>query len=262
MNVMVCIKQVPGTNKVEVDPVTGVLNRNGIESKMNPYDLYAIETAMRIKEDVGGEVSVITMGPPQAEVIIREAYSMGVDKGFLITDRAFAGADVLATSRALAEGIKKAGKADIIICGKQSTDGDTAQVGPEISEWMNIVSVTNVTEILKVEDDGVTLKKEIPTAIETLKVPYPCLLTVEKDIYIPRLPSYVKKKATQDREIKWFTLKDFEDNDPDHYGLSGSPTQVQRIFPPEVNDDRQMWKGDAESVADKIAVRLKELKFI
>lgn len=262
MNVMVCIKQVPGTNKVEVDPVTGVLNRNGIESKMNPYDLYAIETAMRIKEDVGGEVSVITMGPPQAEVIIREAYSMGVDKGFLITDRAFAGADVLATSRALAEGIKKAGKADIIICGKQSTDGDTAQVGPEISEWMNIVSVTNVTEILKVEDDGVTLKKEIPTAIETLKVPYPCLLAVEKDIYIPRLPSYVKKKATQDREIKWFTLKDFEDNDPEHYGLSGSPTQVQRIFPPEVNDDRQMWKDDAESVADKIAVRLKELKFI
>ena len=262
MNIMVCIKQVPGTNKVEVDPVTGVLNRNGVESKMNPYDLYAIETAMRIKEDVGGEVSVITMGPPQAEVIIREAFSMGVDKGFLITDRAFAGADVLATSRALAEGIKKAGKADIIICGKQSTDGDTAQVGPEISEWMNIVSVTNVTEILKVEDDGVTLKKEIPTAIETLKVPYPCLLAVEKDIYIPRLPSYVKKKATQDREIKWFTLKDFEDNDPEHYGLSGSPTQVQRIFPPEVNDDRQMWKGDAESVADKIAVRLKELKFI
>ncbi len=262
MNVMVCIKQVPGTNKVEVDPVTGVLNRNGIESKMNPYDLYAIETAMRIKEDVGGEVSVITMGPPQAEVIIREAFSMGVDKGFLITDRAFAGADVLATSRALAEGIKKAGKADIIICGKQSTDGDTAQVGPEISEWMNIASVTNVTEITKVEDDGVTLKKEIPTAIETLKVPYPCLLAVEKDIYIPRLPSYVKKKATQDREIKWFTLKDFDDNDPEHYGLSGSPTQVQRIFPPEVNDDRQMWKGDAESVTEKIAVRLKELKFI
>ena len=262
MNVMVCIKQVPGTNKVEVDPVTGVLNRNGVESKMNPYDLYAIETAMRIKEDVGGEVSVITMGPPQAEVIIREAFSMGVDKGFLITDRAFAGADVLATSRALAEGIKKAGEADIIICGKQSTDGDTAQVGPEISEWMNIASVTNVTEVIKVEDDGVTLKKEIPTAIETLKVPYPCLLAVEKDIYIPRLPSYVKKKATQDREIKWFTLKDFEDNDPEHYGLSGSPTQVQRIFPPEVNDDRQMWKGDAESVADKIAVRLKELKFI
>ncbi len=262
MNVMVCIKQVPGTNKVEVDPVTGVLNRNGVESKMNPYDLYAIETAMRIKEDVGGEVSVITMGPPQAEVIIREAYSMGVDKGFLITDRAFAGADVLATSRALSEGIKKAGDVDIIICGKQSTDGDTAQVGPEISEWMNIASVTNVTEIIKVEEDGIVLKKEIPTAIEVLKVPYPCLIAVEKDIYIPRLPSYVKKKATQDREIKWLTLKDFDDNDPANYGLSGSPTQVQRIFPPEVNNDRQMWKGDADSVADKISARLKELKFI
>lgn len=262
MNVMVCIKQVPGTNKVEVDPATGVLKRDGVESKMNPYDLYALETALKIKETVGGKVGVITMGPPQAEAVIREAYSMGADEGFLLTDRAFAGADVLATSRALAQGIKMAGNFDVIICGKQSTDGDTAQVGPEISEWLKLDSVTNVTEIVSVDGDSITIKREIPTAVETLKLIYPCLLSVEKDISIPRLPSYIKKKATADKEISHITFKDLEDKDQNHYGLNGSPTQVQRIFPPEVNDDREMWNGSSEELSENIGKKLKELKFI
>ncbi len=262
MRVMVCIKQVPGTNKVEVDPVTGVLKRDGVESKMNPYDLYALETALRIKEQTGGTVSVITMGPPQAEAIIREAYSMGADEGFLLTDRAFAGADVLATSRALAQGIKMAGDFDVIICGKQSTDGDTAQVGPEMSEWLKIDSVTNVTEVMDVGQKFITIKKEIPTAIETLKLPYPCLMSVEKDISIPRLPSYLKKKATADRKITYITFKDLEDKDTNHYGLNGSPTQVQRIFPPQVNDNREMWQGDGSELAAKIDEKLRELKFV
>ncbi len=262
MRVMVCIKQVPGTNKVEVDPVTGVLKRDGVESKMNPYDLYALETALRIKEQTNGMVCVITMGPPQAEAIIREAYSMGADEGFLLTDRAFAGADVLATSRALAQGIKMAGDFDVIICGKQSTDGDTAQVGPEMSEWLKINSVTNVTEVMEVGSESITVKKEIPTAIEVLKLPYPSLMSVEKDISIPRLPSYLKKKATADRKITYITFKDLEDKDPNHYGLNGSPTQVQRIFPPNVNDDREMWQGSGAELAGKINEKLSELKFL
>ena len=133
MEILVCIKQVPGSNKVEVDPVTGVLKRNGADSKMNPYDLYALECGMKLKEQYGGRVSVITMGPPPAAVVIKEAFAMGADEGALLSDRAFGGADVLATSYTLAQGIKKMGKFDVIICGLQTTDGDTAQVGPEVS---------------------------------------------------------------------------------------------------------------------------------
>lgn len=262
MNIVVCIKQVPGTNKVEVDPVTGVLKRNGVESKMNPYDLYALETALRIKEDKGGKVTVITMGPPQATEIIREAFSMGADKGYLLTDRKFAGADVLATSHALSQGILKCGDYDLIICGKQTTDGDTAQVGSEIAEWMDIPSVSNVTKILSIGEKDITVRLEMPTSVEDSKIQFPCLISVEKDIYVPRLPSYLKLKATKDREIHTLTLLDLDDKDENTYGLNGSPTQVQRIFPPEVKNDRELWSGEAGEMTDKIYSKLKELKFV
>ena len=147
MDILVCIKQVPASNKVEVDPVTGVLLRNGADSKMNPYDLYALETALKIREEVGGTISVISMGPPQAMTVIREAFAMGVDRGALLSDRRFGGADVLATSYTIAQGIKKMGDFDLILCGKQTTDGDTAQVGSEVSEWLNIPSVSNVKKM-------------------------------------------------------------------------------------------------------------------
>ena len=262
MNIVVCIKQVPDTNKVEVDPVTGVLKRNGVDSKMNPYDLYAIECAMRLKEATDGKVTVLSMGPPQAEAVIREAYSLGADDGILLTDRAFAGADVLATSRALSEGIRLAGEFDLVLCGKQSTDGDTAQVGPEISEWLSLPSVTNVTEIISHDSETITVRRELPTASETLRLRFPCLLSVDKDIFIPRLPSYLKKKATKDRPVRYVSLKDLPDADPSHYGLNGSPTQVQRIFPPAVNDSRETWTGSEEKTAKQLADKLKELKFI
>ena len=193
MNILVCIKQVPESNKVEVDPKTGVLKRNGAASKMNPYDLYALETAMRLKEELGGEVSVITMGPPQAAQVIREAYAMGADHGTLISDRRFGGADVLATSYTLAQGIKKMGDFDLILCGKQTTDGDTAQVGPEISEWLGIPSVSNVRKITEADGQNITVEMDMPDDIEITRITYPCLLSVDKDIFQPRLPSYVRK---------------------------------------------------------------------
>lgn len=262
MNILVCIKQVPGTSKVEVDPVTGVLKRNGIDSKMNPYDLFALETAFRIKEKMGGTVKILSMGPNQALSVIKEAFTMGADEGTLLSDRKFGGADVLATSYTIAQGVKKMGNVDLVICGKQTTDGDTAQVGPEMAEWLKIPHAANVKSIVKVEDSSITVEMDMPESIETVKISYPCLLTVDKGIFEPRLPSYKKKIATKDREIRILGLNDLEDKNEKDYGLNGSPTRVERIFPPKANTDREMWSGTADELSGKIAGKLKELKFI
>ena len=255
MNILVCIKQVPESNKVEVDPKTGVLKRNGAASKMNPYDLYALETAMRLKEELGGEVSVITMGPPQAAQVIREAYAMGADHGTLISDRRFGGADVLATSYTLAQGIKKMGDFDLILCGKQTTDGDTAQVGPEISEWLGIPSVSNVRKITEADGQNITVEMDMPDDIEITRIAYPCLLAVDKDIY-------VRKTEKADTEITMLSLDDMDDRDETHYGLNGSPTQVQKIFPPETNHHRELWNEEGSILSEKLFQKVKELKFV
>lgn len=262
MNILVCIKQVPGTNKIEVDEETGVLKRDGIESKMNPYDLYALETALRIKEKVGGSITVISMGPPQAGAIIREAYMMGVDEGYLLSDRAFAGADVLATSYTLSQGIKSIGEFDLIICGKQTTDGDTAQVGPAIAEHLNIPHVAWVSDINQVDDKGIIVEQDLAESVESIQLRYPCLITVEKDIVQPRLPSYKKKLETQDKPVKMLCLKDFSDQDEKKYGLLGSPTRVEKVFPPESNSERILWEGSSEELANRCHDTLKRLKFI
>ncbi|MBU3194789.1 electron transfer flavoprotein subunit beta/FixA family protein [Clostridium algidicarnis] len=262
MEILVCIKQVPGTSKVEVDPVTGVLKRDGVDSKMNPYDLYALETALKIKEEKGGLIKVISMGPPQAKDVIKEAYMMGADEGALVTDRKFAGADVLATSYTISQGVKKMGAFDIILCGKQTTDGDTAQVGPEMAEYLQIPHIANVLKIIEVKEKSIIVEMDMSNTVEIAEVQFPCLLTVEKDIFQPRLPSYRKKIATKDREIKIITLNDFEDKDENKYGLNGSPTQVERIFPPDINNNRENWTGNSTELSFKIARKLKELKFI
>lgn len=262
MNILVCIKQVPGTNKVEVDPVTGVLKRDGVDSKMNPYDLYALETALRLRENYGGKVTVISMGPPQAKQIISEAFAMGADDGILLSDRKFAGSDVLATSYTLSQGALQAGEFDLILCGKQTTDGDTAQVGPEMAEYLDIPSISNVKKIVCIEDGFITIEMDMAHTVEMAKIQFPCLIAVEKDIYQPRLPSYVKKMATKNHEIKVITFQDLADQDEKKYGLSGSPTQVQRIFPPESNSHRELWDNPSEVLVDKMFLKIKELKFI
>lgn len=161
MDILVCIKQVPGTSKVEVDPVTGVLKRDGIDSKMNPYDLFALETALRIRAEKGGTIKVISMGPPQASEVIKEAYMMGADEGTLLSDRKFAGADVLATSYTISQGIRKMGHVDLILCGKQTTDGDTAQVGPEMAEYLGMPHIANVLSIEEVKDKSIVVKMDM-----------------------------------------------------------------------------------------------------
>ena len=175
------------------------------------------------------------MGPSQALSIIKEAFTMGADEGTLLSDRKFGGADVLATSYTIAQGVKEMGDIDLIVCGKQTTDGDTAQVGAEMAEWLNIPHVTNVKRIVELKDKSVTVEMDMPESIETVNIAYPCLITVEKGIFEPRLPSY---------------------------RLNGSPTQVERIFPPEVNDQRELWTGNSSELSEKIECKLKELKFI
>lgn len=262
MEILTCIKQVPGTTEVEVDEKTGVLKRDGIDSKMNPYDLYALETALKIKEEKGATLKVLTMGPPQAKQIIEESFMMGVDEGAILSDRKFAGADVLATSYTLSQGIKKVGSPDLIICGKQTTDGDTAQVGPEIAEFLNIAHVTNVTKIIEVKENSIIVEADMPNTLEECEVNYPCLLTVEKGIFQPRLPSFKLKLDTKDREIPMYSLSDFEDKDENNYGLNGSPTQVLKIFPPTSNNEKEVLRGSSDEISDKLADKLKELKLI
>ena len=259
MNIFVCIKQVPATSKVEVDETTGVLKRAGVKSKMNPYDLFALETALRLKEQAGGKVTVGTMGPPQAEAIIREAYMMGADEGYVFSDRRLGGADVLATSYTLSQAIRTIGDFDLILCGKQTTDGDTAQVGPAIAEHLNIPHAAWVSRVTP-RQGGIEAEQQLQDVIETVLLPFPCLLTLEQDICTPRLPSMKKRRETKNQPVTVFGLDAFMDRDPDNYGLSGSPTQVERIFPPASDIKQEMLtRGD---LAKQLHDKLKDWKFI
>ncbi len=262
MNILVCVKQVPGSNNVEVDPVTGVLKRNGIASKINPYDLYAIETALTLTEKYGGRVETITMGPPQAKAVIEETVCMGAECGTVLTDRKFAGADVLATAYTISQGIKKCGEFDLIFCGKQTTDGDTAQVGAEVAEYLGITNVSNVLSVDEIKDREVYLTVSLDDKIVRESVKLPCLISVDSDINTPRLPSYKIKKELKEDAVKFLTFEDFDDQNPDNYGLTGSATQVERIFPPAKNDEKQNIEGDADAQAQTLFDLLKAKKII
>ena len=263
MNIIVCIKQVPGTSQVEIDPVTGTLKRDGAAAKINPYDLYALETALRLKEACGGTVTAVTMGPPQAEGMMKEAFMMGVDEAFVFTDRTFAGADVLATSYTLAEGIRSVcPEHDIIICGKQTTDGDTAQVGPSMAAWLGIPCAAWVNEITGVEDGSVTIGQDFVNVRQTAKIALPCVLTVEKDIYTPRLPSYRLKEQSKDKQVQMVTFSQFKDQDASHYGLKGSATSVERIFPPESHSEQVFLEGSAQEISAQLTDLFRQRKYI
>ncbi len=262
MNILVCVKQVPGSNNVEVDPVTGVLKRSGIQGKINPYDLYALETAFSLSERFGGNVETITMGPPQAKAIIIESVCMGAKGGTVLTDRKFAGADVLATAYTLSQGIKKCGEYDIIICGKQTTDGDTAQVGAEVAEYLDLPNVSNVLSVDDISDGKAFVTASLDEKIVKLSVNLPCVISVDGDINTPRLPSYKIKKSVGDDAVSFLTFADFDDQNPDNYGLTGSATQVERIFPPEKNDCRMNITGTAEDITDTLYGLLRDRKMI
>lgn len=262
MKILVCVKQVPGSNNVEVDPVTGVLKRSGVQSKINPYDLYAIETALTITEKFGGCVDCITMGPPQAKTVIEETICMGAQKGTVLTDRKFAGADVLATAYTLSQGIKKMGEYDLIICGKQTTDGDTAQVGAEVAEYLGIPNVANVLSVDDIQGDKLLLTAGLDNKNVNLSITLPCLISVDADINTPRLPSYKIKKTLTDDLVTFLTFADFEDQNPEHYGLSGSATQVERVFSPEKNGQKQTICGTAQEQTQQLYDILRSRKML
>lgn len=262
MKIVVCIKQVPDSTNVDIDPENMTLKRSGIDSKINPYDLYAVETAIKLKNSLDGNVCAVSMGPPQTEAALREAFMLGVDQSLLLTDRQFAGADVLATAYALSQGILSMGMPDLIICGRQTTDGDTGQVGPEIAEFLGIPHLAYVRNIVACDAEKITVEMDMPEAVELVRVTFPCLITVEKGIFQPRLPSYRLKLATAERQVKKIGLADLPDTDPGKYGLKGSPTQVIRVFPPEGHGDKETWQDSPEELSNKILNKLNELKFL
>ena len=262
MKILVCVKQVPGSSNVEVDPVTGVLKRSGIPSKINPYDLYGIETALNLTERFGGSVESLTMGPTQAKAVIQETVCMGVSRGTVLTDRKFAGADVLATAYTISQGIRKCGEFDLIICGKQTTDGDTAQVGAEVAEYLGLPNVSNVLSLDDVKDGRLYLTASLDEKIISMSTPLPCLISVDGDINTPRLPSYKIRKTLTDDSVKFLTFADFDDQDPDHYGLTGSATQVVQIFPPEKVSQKHTVEGNADEQAQALHALLLDKKML
>jgi electron transfer flavoprotein beta subunit len=232
MEVLVCIKQVPDTAEVKIDPVTNTLIRQGVPSIVNPFDKNALEAALQLKDKHGGKVTVISMGPPQAKDALKECLAMGADRAILVSDRAFGGSDTLATSYTLAAAIRKIGTYDIIFCGKQAIDGDTAQVGPEIAEHLEIAQITYVAKI-EVDGDTVSVEREYEEGYGIIEAKLPLLISVVKSINEPRYPTIKGTMKANRAEIPVWTMADL-DVDEQKLGLKGSPTQVRRIFTPPV----------------------------
>ena len=252
MKIIVCMKQVPASTKVDIDPETGAMKRLTGATRTNPYDLFALETALQLRELVGGTVTVLTMGPPQAEVMMRDAYTMGADEAVILSDRKFAGADVLATSYTLSQGIQVLGGADLIICGRQTTDGDTAQVGPAIAEHLGLPHAAWVAEIMHADNKSIQIRQDLVSVSQVSEIPFPCLITVDKDICVPRLPSYRLKKATEGKTVRFLGFDDLPDRDLTRYGLVGSPTAVERMFAPPEKEKQVYLQGNAQEKTDEL----------
>jgi len=256
MNIIVCIKQVPDAKDVRLDPETNTLAREGVESIMNPYDQHALEAAVSLKEACGGSVIALTMGPPQAEAVLRQAISCGADEGVLVSDRSFAGADTWATSYTLAKAVEKIGAFDLIICGKQAIDGDTAQVGPGLAMRLDIPYATCIQQIRSADDDSIVIERMMDDGYDVLQSGYPLLMTVVKDINEPRVPSLKGKMKAKKAEITLFSASDIG-ADPRCIGLSGSPTQVVKVFPPEPRGERAILSGSIDEQVEQLVDKLK-----
>lgn len=262
MKIVVCIKQVPDTTDVKIDEETNTLIREGVKSIINPFDMYALEEGLRLKEEYGGSVTVISMGPPQVAESLKEAVSYGVDDVILVSDRAFAGADTLATSYTLAKTIEKIGDVDLIICGKQAIDGDTAQVGPEIAETMGITHTTYVKEIEEVKDEVIKSKRMIEGGYEVIEMDMPSLITVVKEINEPRMPSIRGILRSRKMEVPVWNVKDLDIEGDENIGLDGSPTQVVSVDTPKFDTEAQIFEGTSQEQVTKLFAAMRERKII
>ncbi|MFC1454280.1 electron transfer flavoprotein subunit beta/FixA family protein [Verrucomicrobiota bacterium] len=260
MHIVVCIKQVPDTADVKIDPKTNTLIREGVASIINPFDMYAIEEGIRIKEKKGGKVTVLSMGPPQAENALREAVSLGVDNAVLLSDRAFAGSDTWASSYTLSMALKKIGENtpfSLIICGKQASDGDTAQVGPGMAAHLDIPQITYVRKIEEIGDDYLVAERLLEDGTEVIRAPFPCLLTVVKEINEPRIPSLKGKLAAKKAQVTTWKSADIA-CEPASIGLDGSPTKVVKIFSPPPRSGGEILKGEPDEMVKQLVVKLKD----
>ena len=259
MNIVVCLKQVPDTTAVKIDPKTGTLIREGVPAIINPEDKHALEGAIQLKEQVGGKVTVISMGIPAAKAALREALCMGADEAILLTDRALGGADTLATSKALA-GLIKTLDYDLIFAGRQAIDGDTAQVGPEIAEHLGIPQVTYVQDV-KVDGDTLTVNRALEDGHQVVEVKTPCLLTAIEELNETRYMNVARIFSTSDDEIKIMTAADI-DVPVEELGLKGSPTKVKKSMTKEVKGAGEMVKEAPKEAAAYVLGKLKEKHYI
>jgi electron transfer flavoprotein beta subunit len=261
MNIVVGLKQVPGTTEVKIDPSTNTLVRQGIANIINPFDTYAIEEAVRLREKHGGRVTALTMGPPQAEAALREAISVGVDEAVLLSDRAFAGADTWATAYTLSRAIIKIGRFDLVICGRQTIDGDTGQVGPELAEMLDVPFVAYVSSIEEVKENYLRVRRMVEEGHEVIETTLPAVITVSKEINVPRLPSLRGIMKSKSAKIPAWGISDLgvEEN---MVGLAGSSTQVIRIFFPQRVGTAEILEGTPEAKVESLLEKLREARLI
>ena len=257
MNVIVCLKQVPDTTEVKIDSQTNTLIRQGIKNVINPFDTYALEEGVRIKERGEGKVTVITMGPPQAEGALREAISLGADEAILLSDRIFAGADTLATAYTLAEAVKKLRQYDIIICGRQTIDGDTGQVGPELAEILGIPFVAYVSQIEGMTNGQVRVWRMVEEGHELIEAPLPAVITVVKEINVPRLPSLRGITKSKSAAIPVWSAQELG-VDQGMVGLAGSATKVIKVFSPQRTCQAEILQGELGSQVECLVGKLKD----
>lgn len=260
MNIVVCIKQVPGTMEVKMNKETNTIIREGVESIINPFDTYAVEEGLRIRERAGGKVTVLSMGIPSVAELLKDTIGLGADDAVLLSDRAFAGADTLATAYALSMGVRKIGGADLIICGKQATDGDTAQVGPSLAEKLGYPHTTYVRKIEEIKEGYIRCQRMTEDGYEVVEMPLPAVITVVKEINEPRLPSIKNMMRAKKAVVNVWTADDIG-ADKNLCGLKGSPTQVVRTFVPIHDISSEMIEGDAVQQAAKLADKLLAMQF-
>jgi len=261
MNIVVCLKQVPGTTKVKIDPQTNTLIREGIENIVNPFDTYALEEGGRIKERCGGKVTAVSMGPPQAEEMLREAISTGADEAILLSDSTFAGSDTWATAYTLAKAIDKLEQCDLIICGRQTIDGDTGQVGPELAEILGLPFVAYVSKVEEIGNEYIRVRRMIEEGYEVIETSLPAVITVVKEINVPRLPSLRGLAKAKSAAIPVWTAEELGVN-KSMVGLSGSATRVVKVFFPQRVCRSEILQGDLESQVDTLVDKLREAKII
>jgi len=259
MHIVVCIKQVPDAKNVRIDPETCTLVRQGVDSIVNPHDWYAVEAALRFRDEYGGKVTALTMGPPQAEEALREILALGVDEAVLLSDRAFAGADTWATSLTLARAVNKLGPVDLVICGKQAIDGDTAQVGPGLAAHLDQPYTTYARRLELLDDDQLLAERITDKGYEVVKMPLPAVVTVVREIGDPRMPGLKHKMRARKQAIPVLGAADL-DLSPEEVGLQGSYTQVVKVFSPPPRCGREMLSGTPEEQAEKLLKLLKEAK--